>query len=277
MNIKVLITISAIFLLSSCSQSLFYYQLYKTESNQLIDEGKELVYEDEKISIVYNFWSEYGNTSFTILNKTDKEIFIDMRKSHLIINGIAQTYFQNRSFANTYSSGIVSGKRVYNRPNILRLPSSESIETQSSKSSTTTNYEEEVIIVPPKAGKSINGFVINSSVFRDCNLLRVPKKDDKKTVNFSKNESPFIVKNYLSYGHDLTDLDIVTNEFWVKEISNLSEKEFLSQTKSTFCGETLEYSKATVFLKFSPSNFYIKYKRPNISQRSTSTAREFKH
>lgn len=51
--------------MSSCRPAV-YYQLYKTESNDVDIKGYGLVFENEDVRITYDFWSQYGDSGFFI-------------------------------------------------------------------------------------------------------------------------------------------------------------------------------------------------------------------
>lgn len=80
-----------------------YYQMYETEP--LTDKVKSaegaLVYEDENCMVVYDFWQEAGNAGFAIVNKTDKNLYIDKSESFFVKNGVANNYYQGLVYERT--------------------------------------------------------------------------------------------------------------------------------------------------------------------------------
>jgi hypothetical protein len=55
-------------------------------------------------------WERGGNIGFIFLNKTDKTIFLDKAECFFIINGIANDYFQNRTYTKSSSVGVTTSK-----------------------------------------------------------------------------------------------------------------------------------------------------------------------
>ena len=84
--------------LTSCAP-IFYYQSYKIEPvNNVTKSSNPLVYEDENLIVEYNFWGEGGNVEFLLYNKSDKNIYVNLKESFFIRNGIAFDYFLDREF-----------------------------------------------------------------------------------------------------------------------------------------------------------------------------------
>lgn len=77
-------------------------------------ENNSLVYENEDCKIFYNLWAENGSMKFVLLNKTDKDIIIDMKRSFFIRNGAALGYFTNAEYAisTNYYANISTGGTV---------------------------------------------------------------------------------------------------------------------------------------------------------------------
>lgn len=276
------------FLINACSSTTFY-QLYKTESSDTQKEAKSMIHENEDVKIIYNFWDEYGNSSFLLFNKTESDIYVDLKKSHLIINGIANTYFQNSTFAesssSSYSIGSSSMTNYYKNMSIALInnssfyghSSSNIIETAASslssylakskstvaKGQSVIKTEQDVICVPSKAAKVFSGFSLNVNLFRDCDLLRFPPKNKIPSKNFNTNSTPFTLKNIISYGFEETRPESnvsIETKFWISEISNYPESAFTETRYSKFCEEKSN-TKQSYFLFNGPDRFYISYKK----------------
>jgi hypothetical protein len=87
--------------ITSCNPTSFYQilTLQPSEGSKLTDEN--ILFEDENCIIQYNFWQSRGSTSFSIRNKSDEYLTMDLAQSFYVENGIAQPYFQDRTFTNT--------------------------------------------------------------------------------------------------------------------------------------------------------------------------------
>lgn len=102
-------------LLSSCSTKLYnFVQVLETQSSSVKNEDGKMVNEDENCAIYYSLWSEGGDASFAIFNKTNEMMFVDPSKSFLIKNGIVQDYFSGQPVLAipAHSTRIVSGSSL---------------------------------------------------------------------------------------------------------------------------------------------------------------------
>jgi len=282
-----------IFLLSGCVTTTFY-QLYKTESPDIQNVAEGMLFENDEVKVVYNFWDESGNSSFLLFNKTESDIFVDLKKSHLIINGLAITYFQNRTFSESTSSSFSIGGSTtsnyykgistalmndyyfdgYSSSNIVANTVS-SLTTKSkstvAKGQAVSTVEQDVVCIPAQAAKAFTGFSLSNNLFRDCDLLRFPSKKKISTKQFSVNSTPLTIKNIIAYGNSEVSSDnfkSIETEFWVSEITNYPEPEFTEMKVPEFCGEKSKYQQK-YFLFDGPDRFYISYKK--------STTEEFEH
>jgi hypothetical protein len=281
-----------IMLLSGCSS--VYYQLYQVESTDLKLNNNFLLSENNDLNIVYNFWSEYGIGDILIENKTDSSVYIDLGRSHLIVNGIANTYFQNRTITKATSSSFLisssygsytsqyTGKgsatasaSAWNYGNYSAASGnsysvSSGTSTVSGRSSTSNTHislansvtigEQQIVIIPPRSAKVISGFYLNSALYKDCNLVSNPSRKENKISKFNKDNSPFMYRNFLTYSFDkeFTPINELSDLFWVSEISNYSNNEFTEYYQPQNCGKNVGYQQ----LKFKyegPDKFYIEY------------------
>ena len=288
MRTRLILAFIATVIFSSCSPySSSYYQLFETQSEETKVNENNMIFENEHIKVIYNFWGDYGNSSFLIFNKTDSNIFIDLSKSHLVINDIAKTYFQNRTFTesssrsfsvadfgstsylveNSKSNGSAYYTTGYGIANShTNTIATHNIASSSSKESVAKGYsvsyvEKRIVCIPSNTAKIIEGLNINSTLYRDCYLYRFPKQKVILTKEFDKETSPIIIKNIITYGFnefDFSKPEIVENIFWVSEITNYPNQFFFTAKYDTNCEQRSQFP-VTFYLFDNPNNFYIKY------------------
>lgn len=264
--------------LTSCASSS-YYQVYKTMPvDKSMSKSKDIVYEDDHCKVTYDLWSLGGDMGFVFYNKTDKNIYVNLEESFFILNGIAYNYYQNRVFTNMKSSVATSYRGSMTTNSISVLNYLDQIQTNSSSASysigktassgiSISYNEEKIISIPSKSSKIVSEYSINKSVYRDCDLLRFPKKYKSKT--FSKADSPFIFSNRIAYSLEpAKDLIKFENQFYVTEITNYREKEFIEFRPDEFCGQK-SGARVRYFRHNAPDKFYIHY--------SSRVADVFKH
>lgn len=273
MNLKIKLVIQMIALVlltSSCSTSI-YYQLYKTKSNDIKEEDARAISSNHDLEIKYHFWSEGGSSSFLIKNKTDKHIFINTSLSHLIVNGLAYTYYQGRvrgesttisSTASVHNStswaGIVAGNNVATGiGSKVSTTKNSSVENQAS----VTYAEMKIISIPPNSSKIITGTgILRSDLYEHCNLEDRPKRKEKATLTFDEKNTPLHVRNYISYTTDISDSNYKVKEdiFWVSEITNYPRSSFLETQRVEECGKSTDDTQ-DIFIHYQPTSFYMEY------------------
>lgn len=77
-------------LFSSCA---YRYQVFDVDaSNLAVNDDDLFFYEDERLGIYYDFWTEGGIMIFKVLNKTDRRMTVDLKYSTFSINGRTISY-----------------------------------------------------------------------------------------------------------------------------------------------------------------------------------------
>ena len=264
-----LLTLSMI-LLASCKPATFF-QVYNIQSDNVQLANGVLQSENEDCRITYNLWSEGGNLSFMIHNKSDKDMYIVMPQSFFILNGVANDYYSqshySRSVTNAIGGTISNGINVsgYLTNGNLWYPSriSRQFTAISGVSSTITlgTTEMELVCVPPKSAKFINGFNISDHVYKDCeNKQQNYPKTTSNVVRYTKEDTPVSFRNRIAYTFDknLTDVRYVDHSFWLTSLQNYSQKAATSIQKVRECETNIEL-RTMQFDISSPDRFYNRY------------------
>jgi hypothetical protein len=231
-----------------------YYQVYEAASDNVNREANFFEYEDDNCIVTYNLWEEGGNSGFTFYNKTDKIISLDKEKSFFILNGVAYDYFLKRTISRSKDINIGSAyTNTYNAGKYGRTTGYSS----KTYGEGTAYTEKSIILIPPYSTKSVAEYKINKDLYRDCDLYLFPKSNDKAVVQFSKQNSPFVFSNFISYTLDKKE-NIIENNFYVKSISNVRSEEFESRVYENYCGkETSKVIKVNNVI--AGNKFYIEY------------------
>ena len=246
-------------LLVSCNTVSTFYQVYKTKSETVKSlNANTLVFEDANCKITYNLWANHGNAGFGFYNKTNETIYLLLDESFYIINDNAYDYYQNRIFSNTTNSTLVTTKTSgFSSLGRLSLSAYTSNTLSSNSTSGEQRIESKQIAIPSKTTKTISEFDINQTVFRDCDLLRYPSSKQTSTKVFSQESTPLKFYNTITY--KLGDkINKVKNDFYVSDITNISEKDILTQQKNDFCNQR-GGGTISVFKDNTPEKFYLTY------------------
>lgn len=229
---KLLFSLSLIIisLLTSCVSN---YKVYEVSSDILKKDKGVIVFENDSLQIKYSFWENNGLVLFILYNKMNIPIYIDWKKSSLIVNEQKLDYW--RDVEN------VSSVSLYNDYLFKGIPKTDFLAYSlgSSVSKTTKEKEERVTFVPPKAYIQINKFTLfsnNSDPFKKANYN---KKDtvfegESYTYEESKfniNNSLFKFRNFLTISNDekFTTETYIDNEFYISKSLKMSSEQF--QTK----------------------------------------------
>mgnify|MGYP007126629084 CR=1 FL=1 len=266
MKTKSIFFMATIIALSCTSCARNFYQIYQADptSNTIND---RLISENQDYTITYNLWDNGGNFGFIFHNKTDQNIYVNMKETFFIQNGIAHNYFQDRTFSNSNDNRLSSSHSVsaagYTGFNSFwnLLQGSKKTTVSSSSSQGVTFKEEEIVCIPAHTSKTFSEYNIVNNIYRDCDLSRYPKKKEIRTKRFSKFDTPYIFSNRIVYTKGESDSNIkhnIEHEFYVSAITNYREKDIIKIEQDSFCGEKGE--NIEVFTINQTSNkFYLKY------------------
>lgn len=250
--------------LGSCSQMYNYVQVFETQSQseKIKAADKGLLYEDEHCSIYYSFWANGGDASFSIFNKTNEIMYIDLSKSFFIRNNIANDYYKEREWgeARSISSSVEVSSATSSSENIsntygvsaayvgnygtLPVTEHDPILTTAS-ASVTDSYgivyttavanslatsrtvssaikEQKIMAIPPMSSKIVIEYYISDNLLLDCDLDRYP--EEKASLEFSETNSPLHFTNYVTYTLGGSSQEqVIKNTFYVSKITNYAE------------------------------------------------------
>jgi hypothetical protein len=261
MRKSIVLALSVLGVFVTSCRGVDFYQVYKTESESVKIKGENSIsYEDAQCRIDYNLFSEYGDAGFSFFNKTDEVIHLLLDESYYVSNGNAYDYYQNRIFqiGNNYSFLASNSNTGYKNEytNVLTTITGASA---SNHSNSISFIEPKIISIPSKTKKSIRGFAISNSLYRDCELFLYPTSKQEKTKYFTSNNSPIILYNTITYRVGVKDNKVkIKNDFYVSEITNLPDTKMVKNVRKVFCGEH-EMLSTTMFSEPNPEKFYIKY------------------
>lgn len=248
--------------LTSCNSVKTYYQVYKTKSETVVNDGNNTFFEDNNCKIVYNLWAENGNAGFSFYNKTTETIYLQLDQSFYVINDRAYDYYQNRIFIDTKQQATKTSNSVgFSQAGWLSFSSYTTNTLLNNSTKGIESIEARIIAIPPKTSKTISEFQINQTIFRDCDLLRFPTSKQKSIKTFSEESSPIHFYNTITYKIG-EKINKVNNDFYVSEITNIASKDAFSHEKNKFCdqkgGEIIK-----IFKESGTDKFYIIYTKTN--------------
>ena len=236
---------SLICLLSACSK----YQIHTLNSLKTPKDAQtgDFVVKNDTLEIVYKFGGENGPLEVQIKNKLDEPLYVNWKKSALIIGDKAISYSGNTIALKADYTGTAEDAIFFSD---FRL--------ESGKITGTATLPEYVSFIPPKAkitrrllnvtAKSIN--LAKDSLKR----MRIFQPDGSfytvKAANFSRENSPLIFKSYITlYTEKANDLKILPyeEEFFISQSVQTGKK-----PKNT---EFYKGNRSDIFYNFEPTGY----------------------
>lgn len=275
-------------LLCSCSSAYYQIATIGSEKGQL-NKSDNLVFNEGDYVIIYDFWAQAGTVSFTFFNNSDKDVYIDMTKSFLLVNGMTNDYYKNRvwttakgyarsagksstiglsSSTGTGASATVGGA-LYFYPGIYGSVSgsyttSNSVSTSNvvtsgsavSSSSSLEVREKEGVWVPAKASRHFAEFSMMDSPYRRCSFNRFPS--NSSSLSFDETDTPYHYTNSLTVVSEGIEKKVETS-FYIKNLMNAAESEIVKYITPTDCaGRYVGTRRATITVG-GANKFYLRY------------------
>jgi hypothetical protein len=287
MKQKINIVLLAI-LISSCATPT-YYQLVELSSDNI----KEGISENQDLKVFVNFWTDGGNSRYSIFNKTEKTIYIKYDECQVIKNGLAYDLYDNSRYTSTRGvtnsitigsnkkkGASISQSNIYGSSSIhtplgasasilsaalnASVSNSKSVTSTVSNAKSVTSTDKRMYALHPQSYRNIDGIYLQDSRFWDCDVLA--KQTDKTSniengLSYTKENSPLNVRIIITYSFDVNFENKKTYKLdtYVNRFSNWSENSFFTEEKYREC-ERVYYKYRNVTEWYSPMNYYKKYK-----------------
>ncbi|NEN24629.1 hypothetical protein G3O08_14070 [Cryomorpha ignava] len=232
--------------------------MYETKSAGSTQDEDHIIFEDEYCRLSYDLWGQGGDAGFTIYNKTDAYITLDLAKSFFVVNGEAYDYYLNRRYTvaseATVSAGAAQSIPYYWSTGTVAAGAS------SSTSSSTSIAEKATRILPPKTHITITQFSVTDFRYTDCDFVAYPDNKKISSVSFEPSESPYQFYNLLNYLIDDSVSVEMKNAFYIEKVSNYPERMFIGYNKKNKCGQ--DYLNPQPYFQFAGSDkFYVRYEK----------------
>ena len=263
--------LSTSFMSISCSQE--FYQVYTMESKDMKMQDNSILFENDDCQVSYNLWSNGGIISFAFINKTDRDIFLNMNESFLVVNGQARNYFEDKtytygaasslSFGYGESLGVSLGGKTGAWANKLYTVSSDvagSLVAKTTLANTVSIKEQPVVCIPAHSYKSFSKFCLSPIIYQKCDKKVDYPTRKESIMKYSFDNSPIKMNNRLTYGFSNNNMDKhIDNIMWLGEITNYPRKDAIENGSVKGCYE--EFSKKVSYFKIgTPTQFYQIYR-----------------
>lgn len=211
--IKNFIGLLVIGLFSSC----ITYQHVSLSSNVAQNAQSKFVVENDSIKMVYSFNGQSGPITMEITNKLNKSLYVDWRKSALIINGQSFTLWKDEA---SLSANISSSSA---------MPDDHTIQTSGNLQGSIVKNDK-VSFIPPQAKIVVHSYTLYNGLFTTPDqqgeklvlFTTLGEKIKATKYTFSRENSPFIFRMFLSMSvnDDFKSPFRFDNTFWVSSYVN---------------------------------------------------------
>lgn len=194
-------------------------QLVTLHSDNVSDVDDSFIYRDDNIIIDYIFNKKDGVFEFTVLNISEGDIFIDMKKSVFVYDKMVYDYAGREKSvtayaesSTTYANAIVSSSGRY--------AFGHSSTSKKGVSTTSLTKMPSVVLIPKGTYRTFTGFDINDTIYRQLFFARDPKKDEDVSLSRKDMNDPIDFSNIIYVICDNNEYSI-RNDFEVSEIRNV--------------------------------------------------------
>ena len=275
--------------LTLCSCATAYQQIATISSIQKMapDDG---IYRfvEEDVSVTYDFWAENGQVSFVISNNSDSDVYVDLAKSFLVVNGMTFDYYQKRSYSSSSQNTIASsytygGSNTFARATGMANAhassygdftdaSSFGVEWGTKSTSTTSQrittistvntgiqYEEkEGVWIPANSSRKFSEFSLLETPYRKCGFVRNPWNNEDSTISFNERNTPYAFDNVLTIKIGDKEHRLV-HSFYVENFSNYRRKQTYTKQPEENCDGTPTGYTLHIYKYYAANRFYINY------------------
>lgn len=234
-------------LLSSCSTA---YQVVETASADVKTNGNAYEFGGEDLTVSYNLWDGAGTIYFNLHNNTDDPLFVDLDRSHLIVNGQSFDYYQDKETSTSSKTG--STRPSYFASTIWTNQMEVSVKSKPKR----------VIEIPPHSFINVGGLAITEGV-KNCGMTK-PKSGVSTSPTFTVDNTPLQFRNYVTYSvrQDFGTSETIDNSFYATRVVNLTESAFKGKSKKYKECPDDDFSKEGYEMPYSKAqNIYVKVKQ----------------
>lgn len=244
-------------LMASCKVTSDYFQVYKAkpENGTMLD--NKIVFEDNYCSVQYDLWSNEGNIGFSIYNKTDHDITLDLTKSFFVLNNWSREYFTGKTSSISQTENLSLNYISYPSKYYYYSNMISDVGASNSQSSTISIVQPKEATIPSKTYARVFEYTISGSRYINCELPKYPANGNNEKLSFDRNNSPLIFYNLITYRHNSETIRM-ENRFHVVEIANYTKDDMLVRVDTSVCGRTLKEPEWR-FKFASPDKFYFRY------------------
>lgn len=204
-------------LFSSCGSTYFFSTIDSINKDTVKDENGRFVTQNDSLDIYYSFNGNSGPILITIYNKGKEPLYIDWKRSSIIIDDIATSYMGKTMELSGSADSNTVRDGFYNN----------SSQSSTSFSGTITKEPESISFIPPNSKiqyKTINLDRLNFNKIDDKVYSKRTNVDKNgnivpiKATNFSKEDAPLRFRSYVTLYKDPQKPFSMEQEFYISSL-----------------------------------------------------------
>lgn len=205
-------------LFSSCASTYFFSTIDSMNKDTVKDEKGRLVTQNDSLDIYYSFDGNNGPILITVYNKGKEPLYIDWKRSSIIIDDIATSYIGKTMPLSGSANVNTIGSSFY---------SNISSQSSASFNGAITKEPESISFIPPNSKiqyktmnlASLNFNKVDDSIYnkrtnvdKDGNIVSV------KAANFTDRDAPLRFRSYLTLYKDPQKPFSLDQEFYISSL-----------------------------------------------------------
>ena len=243
----IILSLVCVISLSACSPNA---QLVTLRGNNVKAAAEGLVLDNDSLTLRYNFSSERGQMAMTLINKLDRPLYVDWKRSAFIIGQDKVDYWHDVASVDLSSS--TYGSR-FGRYSIGSINGTITKDDQVGFIPPNTRLDKRQFIVVPSGTLQLSG---KPEIVQQKDYWRPTRKKPLliNVYNYTADQSPLQFRNYLtlSTDKDFKNEFIIDTKFWASDV-RIMPKDFITGVVIEQYDGT--YANPNPFNK--PDGFYI--------------------
>ena len=203
----------------------FAYQVMETRPEAALAPAQPALH------LTYDFWNPNGQVGATLTNTTTGPVYLDLNRSHLIVNGAAYTYYSDTEYSSTETIGrsVSRGRTGYN--SLLRNLESGGAAASMASSSSLRVRPKAVVEIPPSAHLAVQQKPAIGGPVNTCELSAYDHRRNA-VVMYDSATTPLRFRFYFTYSTspELSALQVLDYGFRVGKITAMMSSTFYGPT-----------------------------------------------
>lgn len=220
----------------SCSKKTFIFNTKQVNTTIKKDDKNYYVFENDSLRMVYTFWPKGGTMAFSIYNKLTVPLYINWKRSSLVLNFKKTDYWAEETVTRTKMSKTASVvildsySPLYNLMLLSSMSSAAYIQQN-------TIIPEKVTFIAPQSYifKGKDGLISKPTQPKPFSwrkdyvnsLNSKGKRIKAEVVEFTESTTPIVFRNFLSVSttEDFQHEQYIDHTFFVDKIVKVKEKD----------------------------------------------------